>query len=193
MGLVFSDTFFFRGDKTIKRLYQRKKPPTGRIFSRLLTDHYLPIETVLMRRAALEGLKDWFDPRFNLIEEGDLFLRVAHDWEVGYVDEPLAKWRIHDHNWSTLYRHDFPREKELMLLKYRELYPDFERRYSRELSVVRARVAYLYSLRDWEQGRNSLVRQRLRPHLGVNRKYVVPFVMSFLPYWFYQRLLACRR
>ena len=187
-GLVFADTYFFQGDRIVKQLYQKKKPPRGMVFRNLLSDYFLSMETVMLRRAALEGLNEWFDPRFNLIEEADLFLRVAHDWELDYVDEPLGKWRIHDKNWSTVYRHDFPKEKEQQLEKYASLYPDFLTAYAREATQQKAYIAYLYALQEWEQGRGDLARQRLRPHLPHAGKYALIYLFSLFPFSLYRLL-----
>lgn len=51
------------------------------------------LPTVVMRRSALQGLV--FDERDGAPADAGLFMRIALQWDVGYVDRSLAVCRVH--------------------------------------------------------------------------------------------------
>ena len=193
VGLVFCDTIFFNQKGRRRRLYANGKPPRGHAFRELLVGYNISMETVVVRRQALEGMAEWFDPRFNMIEEKDMFLRIAHDWELDYVDEPLAMWRVHGASWSWAKKELFPQETRLMLEKFSSRYPDFENRFGEELSSVESQLEYQYAMLDWEMGHSNTARRRLRPYLFASKKYLAVYFLSLFPYPVYRRGLGLFR
>jgi len=190
--LVFCDTLFFSDKGIIKQLYARQKPPRGRIFRHLLKDYFLSMETVVIRRRALQGLSEWFDPRFQWIEEADLFLRLAHEGECDYVDAPLGRWRVHANSWTFSKKHLPPIEREMLLKKLSRLYPDFYTEYRAEIEKIKGRNQYQQALLEWEKGDGFSLRRRLGSHLWSQKRYIFPYMMSFFPYglynWIYQKI-----
>jgi glycosyltransferase involved in cell wall biosynthesis len=194
VGLVFCDTYSFNEAGFERQHYRRHKPPRGDLFRDMLRGSFvLQMPGVVIRRKALDGLDGWFDERFNIVEETDLFTRIAYHWEFDYVDEPLAKWRVHQASWTWSKKELIPRETELMLEKFHVLYDDFAVRFKREVACLRAYTEYRYALIDWEQGNRRLVRQRLRPFLTVDPRLCVPWCLSFFPYPVYFNLFLAVR
>jgi len=181
VGLVYSDTVFFnsRGDE--RRIYEKDKPPKGRIFSELLTDYFLSMETVILRRKALEGLGEWFDERLSMNEEADLFTRIAHGWEADYVDEPLAKWRVHPGSLTWTKKELFAVESQMVIEKYLRIFPGFEREYGEEVDRVRLRITKQRFMNQWEKGDTGL-RGSLRGYIRKDPKALALYMASFLPY-----------
>ena len=169
-------------------LFCKKRPITGHVFRELLTNYFICLSTAVIRRRALVDLNAWFDTRFSHIEEAELFTRIAYTWNLDYVDEPLAKYRIHKESSSYLRRDLSPKETEMMISKYIKLYPDFEKLYSKELLGLKYYTQYYFALIDWQHGDNHLARERLKPFLLKKFRAIVPFMLSFLPYAFYEVL-----
>lgn len=192
VGLVFCDTYFFSNKGIFRQLYAKRKPPRGHVFRYLLSNYFLSLETVVILKSALQTLPEWFDPRFNMVEEADLFLRIARDWELDYVDEPLSKWRLHSANWTFATKHLFPVEREMLLEKFSRLYPDFQTTYHAEVARIKAKNQYQFALLDWEKGDAGSVRGRLGQYLWHQKRYLFPYLMSFLPYRLYNWLLGLR-
>lgn len=74
----------------------------GRVFRDLfLSDNFIPCLTVIFRNQN-NHMKYLFDenPGFKAIEDFDLWLRIAKDNNVDFIDEPLAIYRLHDNNSS---------------------------------------------------------------------------------------------
>ena len=192
VGLVFCDTILFDDKGNKYQLYKRNVPFKGRVFRKLLERYYLSMETVVIRKDSLNVLAEWFDERFNMVEEADLFTRIAYAWEFDYVPQALAMWRIRPTSLTFVKKHLFPQEGELQLEKYIKLYPGFDEDYSKEIQKMKAKIQYQYALLDWEKGEDSSVRRRLSPYLFTQKKYVIPYIFSFFPYKFYSRIFNRR-
>lgn len=181
VGLVFSDAIYFNDQGDNERLYSRKRFRTGGCFSSLLTDYFLCISSVIIRRLVLEEQKEWFDPRFNLIEEADLFTRIAYSWNLAMVNEPLTKFRIHSASWTSTRGHLFAEEIAAMLAKYQELLPDFASRFPKEIRAVKAIIAICRAKQSWISGDSRLARGALAPYLFSSSKAFILYLLTFFP------------
>ncbi|MCA9401675.1 MAG: glycosyltransferase, partial [Candidatus Omnitrophica bacterium] len=123
LGLVYCNAIYFKSEGKGFQLYKNHRPPEGMIFKELMTNNYIPLPTVMIPKAVLMKLGEWFDARFNMIEDADLFFRIAHDYEVGYIHEPLARYRVHDQSWTFQKRSLFPKEMRQLVTKFKEIYP----------------------------------------------------------------------
>ncbi len=186
--MVYSDALFFYDQGRSFRLYPRGNAPRGDIFRSLLRRYVLPMPTVMVRRDALQQAGEWFDGRFHMVEDADLFMRIAFLGPVAYVDQVLAKRRMHDESWTAKKKELFPKEESMLLAKFAALWPAFTKDYAGEIAIRKAIIDYQYAVLHWEQGNGGLARQRMKPHLGTFRKMWVPFLFSFLPYVFYKKI-----
>lgn len=189
VGLVFSNTIFYYHRTGRKKIHHKKRPPSGNVFRELLAGYYLPIETVMIRRRCMDGLSEWFDDRFNMVGDADLFLRIAFNWEIDYIDEPLAMWRVHDNSWTWKKPELFGHEWKMILAKYRNLFPDFDSCYYNEIRKVKAIAAYYEALGEWKEGRSANVRRIIRSHIRNKPKLLAIYFLSLLPYMNYVKLL----
>ena len=184
-AIVTSNAILFN-EKGDNALFSKKKPKTGYVFRELLVNYCICLSTAVISRSVLDDLDEWFDSRFQHIEEAELFTRIAYTWYLAYVNEPLAKNRIHKESSSYLRPDLSPKETEMMISKFMGLYPDFEKLYYKELLKLRYYTQYYFALIDWRQGKNYLVRERLYPFLLTNFRAIIPFLLSFSPYALYE-------
>jgi hypothetical protein len=152
----------------------------------------LPLPTVVVRRSVLDTLDELFDPRFSIMEEADLFQRVVHECEVDYVDEPLARYRIHASNLSRTGLHLQAAEWDLFIDRLCEKYPDFEQDYAMEILLMRSATVYKRALVEWESGQARIARRSLR-ELPASLRTALIYVLTFFPFGVYDRLVALRR
>ncbi len=181
VGLVFCDTIFFNDKGESERFYSRRRYTTGDCFSILLNNYFLSMETIVIKSAVLRAEKEWFDPRFNMIEDADFFRRIAYRWHLAMVDEPLAKWRVHASSWSWAKSHLFAEENLALLAKYHEIFPDFATAFAPEIRRFERHIALGKAKYLWQSGRPTLARRALTPYLGTNIKLLVFFLMTFFP------------
>ena len=181
VGIVFSDSILFNENGESQRMYSHKRYYTGNCFSKLLTDYFLDIETVVIRRSVLDEGKVWFEPSFSLSEEADLFTRIAYKWKLAMVNEPLAKWRVHADSWTWKKNYLAAEERSAALLKYHEIFPDFANRFSKEIGIFEAQTAISKAKNLWKAGKSQAARRSLTSYIFRNKKAFILFFMTFLP------------
>ena len=117
VGIVITDTIFFKEKGNSRQLYKNKTPPTGFIIDKLLENYFISLETVLLKKSYIEKLDHSFDPQFNHLSDYDLIIRLSLICKLAYCPEVLAKWRIHDSNESVLKPNLFNIEKKYFVSK----------------------------------------------------------------------------
>ena len=183
VGIVICDTIFFNDKKDVRQLYRRNKPPEGFVFSQLLGSYFISMETPVIRRSVLDGMDHWFDERFEVIEEYDFFVRLGRHWNLAYVDEVLAKWRIHESSWTWSRPELFPAETRLFLDKLEHNIPNFSSIYSNEIRSVMLKIAVQEALIAWGEGRSRSMREILKPYVCASRiARLLSLLSYFLPF-----------
>ena len=76
----------------------------GMSFQPLLKKYFLSLPSVVIRKTALCQENEWFDQRFNLIEELDLFIRITYSWKLDMCRDVLAKYRVHKSSYSWTHK-----------------------------------------------------------------------------------------
>ena len=192
VGIAICDTIFFNQKGKNKQLYRKKKPLMGMVFRELLSDYFISLETAMISRRALDSLDYWFDTRFEVIEEYDLFVRLGYYWELAYVDEVLAKWRVHASSWTWSKSELFPIEKRIMLKNLHKSIPNFSKDYKIEVKYVEQSIAIEEAHHYWQNGNKDKARKILKPNINGNIKLILFYLLTFFPYGFYKSLLQLK-
>ncbi len=180
VGLVFSDVIMFKENWASRRIYGTYKPPQGFVFRELLKTYHLSIPSVIVRKSALDNLNEWFDESLCYAEEKDLFLRIAYNNKLDYIDEPLAKYRIHSNSTTVSNRALAIKEDDIVIDKLRNLYKDdYQYEFNSMKDDNRFQDAMLV---EWENGNMRQVRKLLKPHLRARKLFFLIFCLSFLPF-----------
>jgi glycosyltransferase involved in cell wall biosynthesis len=97
-GMVYSDGWFF-DDRTGRdqcRMHDHVSAASGWIGPLLLQQCFIQTPGVLLRRAILEETGLFAeDSDMNVAEDWELWLRIAARHQIGYVDQPLFRVRLH--------------------------------------------------------------------------------------------------
>ena len=190
IGLVFSDAIYFNKKGKTFQLYGKKKPSEGYVFGQLLKKNFLCLSAVVIKKGTLSGLNEWFDSRFSHMEDTDLFLRIAYNWKLAYVNDVLVKYRMHEESWTSKHYLSFPGEKEILIRKLLGLHPNLIKEYGYELKAMQTRISYEKFASYWKNGERKKARQYLKPFLKLDKKLSLPYVFSyFFPFSFYIFLL----
>ena len=94
----------------------------------------------MVRKEALLEQRPIFDTRYSMIEEADLFRRIAYSWKIDGVNFPTAKWRMHSESWTFKHPDSLRVESKLMIEEYKKRYQDFERTFANELLLLEASI-----------------------------------------------------
>jgi glycosyltransferase involved in cell wall biosynthesis len=135
VGIVICDTIFFN-ERTESLLYDGNYPPEGKVFRTLLTNYFVSLETLMLRKSFVNKLSYAFDPDFSFIADFDLVLRVAKISKLAICKEVLAKWRVHNKSDSWQSPISFALEKEKWIKKQALEDPMFVLNYQNELSEL---------------------------------------------------------
>ncbi len=96
LGLVYSDTYLIENDGHLRKnaYFHHIKPFRGNAFNELLRANFIPMLTVVIRREMLDKVGE-FNPRYKICLDYDLCLRIAAVYPIDFIEQPLAKYRIH--------------------------------------------------------------------------------------------------
>lgn len=192
IGIVICNSIFFKNNKNIKILY-KSPPKTGYVFRRLLSKYDVSLETVMIRKKALDKFKICFDPNLEVTEEYDLFLRISYYWKLDYVNEILAKWRIHDDNSTWKNEELFPIEREIVLKNLEILDNDFNIKYEKEVKNIRRTIDFEKSLIFLKNRQARKSRSIIKKYTSKNIKFRIYYLLTFLPYFIFYRIYNLRK
>jgi len=182
IGIVIANAYYFNDNELIiRQIYRKKKPPTGYVFRELLKSYFIPLPTVIIRRSALEHLSYWFDERFTMIEEADLFIRIAFTWKLEYVDKPLGKARLHKDSWTFSHPLSLPHERKMMIDTYTQMFGDFNADYANEIKYLKATIDVSLAKIDLNEGKNRDARVKLIPHINCGYDFLLLYLICFFP------------
>jgi glycosyltransferase involved in cell wall biosynthesis len=104
VGLVCSN-FWVESERKHKRWASLKRSvPTGWVLNDLLKSYFVGLLTLVVRRSALASLEYPCDPRYHVMGDADLVIRLSIHWKLDYVNEPLACYRLHENNELSKHR-----------------------------------------------------------------------------------------
>lgn len=184
LGLTHTDVLCFKqSDGTTVRHFVLlgHKPQRGMIFVYLLKVNAISMPSVMLRAEALHQQREWFDERFEIYPDFDLFRRIAYGWECDYVDEPLAFYRVHSASSSSQNHLRAADELKMTLEKLCILFPEIELRYVEEVAYLRAMIAYQKGKSFWREGQSFQARSEFRKYWTVD-KIRYAYWATFLPF-----------
>jgi len=96
--MVYSDILSIDGNgKLIENYLEDKEFYRGYIFEELFLYNFICLVTVVLRKDILNKV-GLFNTNYIIVEDYDLFLKIAESHKIDYLDESLAKYRIHGTN-----------------------------------------------------------------------------------------------
>jgi glycosyltransferase involved in cell wall biosynthesis len=121
VGLVHGWTYFIdeTGQKaTIGKKEMLSSLESGaRVFESLLFKNVIASPTVMIRRSCIDTV-GFFDESLTYVEDWDMWLRIAIQYHVALIPEPLACYRINSENLLEAWRrYDVPRGRMRVVQK----------------------------------------------------------------------------
>ena len=159
VGMIY--TWYSQIDASSKRVIGRVIPEKrGRVFEELCLNNWIgTCSTVLVRRVCFETV-GVFDEELAAGADYDMWLRIAKEFDIDYIREPLVLYNVHGNRISTNYD-SMIRGMEAMSEKYDQLFTLNSRNYS--YYYLSLGVLYCYT-GDIRKGRKCLFKAiRLYP------------------------------
>src|SRR4030042_6035179 len=96
LGLVYSDCYIMDDSGALrgKTFFATRKPVKGTAFKELLQTNTIPILTAVIRKETLDKVGG-FSHEYIIAQDYDLWLRIVQHYPIDFIDEPLAKYRVH--------------------------------------------------------------------------------------------------
>lgn len=158
VGLVCSN-YWIESERKRKRWVALRNPaPNGWVLDDLLRSYFIGLLTLVVRRAALASLDYACDPRYHVMGDLDLAVRLSISWKLGYVHEPLGFYRLHFSNEVSKSRDRHADELSLWL---REMQQVDAVRSSPAFAATRAHFTYLMAMNHILQANKDRARQLL--------------------------------
>jgi glycosyltransferase involved in cell wall biosynthesis len=161
VGLVFSSVRFVnRRGRTVD---ERRYDPSfrGRVAERILSFSEIVLSSVVVRRTCIDQV-GFFDEALMIAEDWDLYFRLAMDYPVDFIDEPLVFRLIHEKN----LQHDFSKierslEDQLRVVRRMYSHPRLSGPHSAARRATVHRI--LFGIGEWyfEQYRMGPARRNL--------------------------------
>jgi glycosyltransferase involved in cell wall biosynthesis len=115
VGLVCSNYWVVNEKENKPRISCKREIPTGWVLNDFLKNYFVGLLTLVVRRAALESLSYACDPRYHIMGDFDLVVRLAIHWRLDCVQEPVAYYRRHDNSETSKHRNRLDNELECWL------------------------------------------------------------------------------
>ena len=190
---LFADTkvgfacgnYWVHSESRGRRWLAHKRPlPHGYMLDELLKFYFVGLATLMVRRAALDSLSYPFDPRYHIIGDLDMVIRLAMSWKVGSIQAPIAVVCLHGNNESTRYRDRHADELEQWSSEMQEVEAI---RTSRNAHFIRSHFAYIKAMNFILQG-NKRGAYGLLSELPLGQLKFRVWMSLLLPLWVFKRL-----
>jgi glycosyltransferase involved in cell wall biosynthesis len=165
VDFIYSNYYLLNQETGLMSKGLRNQEPSGDVFGRFLQHYSVNLQTVLLRRLALDSLDHLFDERLTLCEEFDLFMRLLYKGTAHYMDTIMVVYRIHASMSSVRHIDKFPEENDLCIRKFLAMDPAIARTFAKELSTFRGKNAFWQARSDMFNHRPSEARRVLKPYL----------------------------
>ena len=94
----------FLFEKKKKLIKSREKVFSGMIFNELSKNYVVKISSLVINKKIFQIISEKFNPKYNIIGDFDLVMKMALKFEAESIDENLVTIRIHKNNFSNLHR-----------------------------------------------------------------------------------------
>lgn len=179
VDFIYGNCYIFDHQTGRQHKWLRKPQPLGKVFGKFLQHYPVNLQTVLLRRSALDALDHLFDDHLMLSEEFDLFMRILYRSNAYYLDVPTAVYRIHSNMSSIRQIERWPLECQFILDKLLSLNPEIARGYPREIAAFRAKIAFWQARADMHYHRSADARCALKPYIFQSVIFLVLFLSTF--------------
>lgn len=119
VGIVCGNYWVVSERKGKKWIALKKPAPTGKVLDDLLKYYFVGLPTLMVRKQALASLDHPCNPRYHIMGDYDLVIRLASTWKLAYVHDVVAFYRLHGSNESAKHRGRLVEEMEEWLKEMR--------------------------------------------------------------------------
>ena len=188
----YGNFYFTHTGSNRKHLGFRIHQPQGQVFGSFLKYFPINLQTVVIRKSALNKLPELFDITLNLAEDYDLFMRLLYNSKAAYMERALAVYRMHLGMSSIRFAEKYPDEMVYCVEKLKALYPKLEQEFPSELAYLDAKIAYWRAKAFILQGQMGAAKMLLKPFKNNGLLFSGLYYATYLPAWLWMKLQDLR-
>jgi len=151
VGLVYGNLWVYEEKNKKKKIFSKKRLPTGMVIDSILSDYKIGLGTIIIRKSHLESLDYAFDNKLHIIGDFDLSIRLALKNKFECVQKPVSYFRIHDTNESYLKKNREIPELEVL---YKKMEKDPILSSQNRLKKIRLKILYLEIMKTIFEGKS---------------------------------------
>jgi len=158
VDLVRSNYYSIDSEGRVIRLVKERVPPFSsrqKMIEHLFLHNFIGFETVLVKKKCFDDV-GLFDERMVGFSDYDMWMRVAGDFNIGYLDLPLVKKRQHEFQLSKVRIEDVLKDEFLMAKKAIDRYPFLKRIIGKKI----ASLYYAWGIALLQKGNNKEAKQK---------------------------------
>ena len=149
VGIVCGNFWYVDERKNTKKIWINWPVSTEPVLNDLLSHCFVGLLTLMVRRSAIDQLEYLCDARYHGMGDFDLTVRLAVNWKIHFISQPVAFYRWHGNNGSIVYSSRALFELAMWYSEMKEhpvisIQPGFR--------LIRDRISYLKGMRSVSEG-----------------------------------------
>ena len=126
VGMVFTEhSTFDKFNRTVDKSFgKREKLMKGDVVRNIFSNSYLTTSTVMVRKEVFDKV-GLFEEHLRAAEDDNMWMRIAMDYQIELIDDPLVRYRISEGSLSRTFNNCIEGVKkniELIRSRYPDLY-----------------------------------------------------------------------
>jgi len=103
IALVHSEAYWINEEGKIIYEQRIEEYPAYSIVTRLFFKNFINTSTVMLRKSCVEKAGGLFKEEFAGAQDYELWLRLARNFKIGFIKEPLVKYRVHEQQLTRIH------------------------------------------------------------------------------------------
>ena len=160
IGAVYTNYRLFNNSGLEEIAYKQGGMPVGNLYNKLMFNDFICFSSLMIRSSIPNKSKIYFDPCLSYVEDEDLLIRIAREWNFNFIDEVLCDYRMHENSLTSKARLEVREEEEYLLKKYEENFEDFNSAKVGHFKkiLLKNRAVTLWRLKNSAQARRLMMR-----------------------------------
>lgn len=96
--IIFSNVFILNEKNKNKVIYIKHDINEDQIQKKIINNFNVSLLSLMIKRTIFENENIIFNPNYDHIGDFDFILRMSKKYKFGYINEPLATYRLHENN-----------------------------------------------------------------------------------------------
>ena len=180
IGLVYSNYYFLNQVSGLHKIAYKEKLPQGIIYKKLLKNYCVGIGTVVMRKSIFLRYKNFFNKKFNIIGDFELFIRISKIFFFASIQLPLLTYRIHNKSYSSNNYHMHIEELKFWLKNQKVSCKDY-------FFYIREKILYMETMLNILNKKYILSLKNII-YISSLKKKIKLFIFLFIPPFILKKL-----